>query len=301
MGNPIDERLLRSTREMAVDELPSLWRHLDIVVTCPAPPIQTTRLDLLRKVRGAFGDQLLAGASAAARRREPCDWDPPCARDMLFRHRSIPGVQAGAPSPFVFSATEGPEGLKLKLTLFGFAESCAAEAAEALVRGLRAGLTLGDDWWIGLEPRSRSFRSIAKVERMPPAGGEILLRFETPAAPRSEGRTALNETAVLRGMFDRVLGLARWYGVRVSGVPAWLNERLAKVAIDGSELIPAEPHFRPSTRAANGGYEIASRGGTLRLAGDWKALWPLLVLGEVVHAGGRATDGYGRFRLVAGD
>jgi hypothetical protein len=300
MGNAIDERLGAPVRDMRIDELPRLWRYVEIAVTCPLPPIPIGRLDLLRKLRGAFGDQLLAGASGPARRREPCDWDPPCASDVLFRHRPIPGVKAGAPSPFVLSAEAGPDGLTIRLTLFGFAEACAAEAAEALVRGLRAGLSFGDDWRIGFEPRRRLIRAVAGIERQPPAGPAISLVFETPAAPRSEGKAAPNPVAVLRGMFDRVVGLARWYGAGVPGVPDWLNERLAGIAIDASELVPEQTRFRPSPRAVDGGYEIEPRGGTLRLSGDWASLWPLLAIGEVAHAGGRATDGYGRFRLVPG-
>ena len=300
MANPIDERLSAPPRQQRIDELPRQWRHCEIAVTCTPLPVRAARLDLLNKVRGAFGDQLLAGASPAARRRMPCDWDPPCALDVLFRRRSIAGLNAGAPSPFVLSVDEGAaRGLTVRLTVLGFAECCAAEAAEALVRGLRAGLLL-DGSFVKVEAYHRRIRPVPHVVRPEDLGRTVSLVFDTPVVSRAEGEPAISANAILRGTFQRIAGLARWYGVEVATPLQWVDECLARLRVDNFGLRSADPRFRLSQRAPQRGYFIEPLAGTLRLSGDWLSLWPLLAIGEVIHAGGRTTDGDGRFRLVAG-
>jgi len=299
MANPIDERLTAPPRRLRLEELPRLWRHCEIAVACAAPPVRANRLDLLNKIRGAFGHQLLAGASPATRRREPCDWDPPCALDVLFRRRPIPGLSAGAPSPFVLSVDEEPNRLVVRATLFGFAECCAAEAAEALVRGLRAGLLL-DGRTVALEPDRRAIRPVPHVARPDLSGRSAALVFDTPVVSRSEGKPVAGGAAILRGTLHRIAGLARWYGIEVAAPAEWLDRRLERLRLDDSGLAADGARFRRSQRAARHGYFIEPAAGMLKLSGEWQELWPLLAIGAVTHAGGRATDGYGRFRLVSG-
>ena len=299
MSNPIDERLRQPPRLRRIEDLPPMWRHCEIAVECAPLAVRTTRLDLLNKVRGALGDQLRAGASPATLCRKPCDWDPPCALDVLYRRRSVSGLSAGAPSPFVLSVDETVSGLTIRLTIFGFAEMCAAEAAEALVRGLRAGLLIGDAL-IAVEPRRRHIRPVPRVVRPDDLGRVAALVFDTPVVSRTDGRPAMTPISILRGTFLRISGLARWYGVELATSPAWIDEHLARARIDDSGLRPTDPRFRVSQRAPQHGYFIEPRAGVLRVGGDWLGLWPLLAIGAVVHAGGRATDGFGRFRLMPG-
>jgi hypothetical protein len=137
------------------------------------------------------------------------------------------------------------------------------------------------------------------VSRPPPSADRLILRLLTPAAPRSAAQGDGASAAVLRGLFNRVAGLARWSGIAVTEGAEWFDAYLRGVFLDASGLSRKPPPFR---RTGNDGYRISETGvlsGHLTIAGDWRPLWPLLALGETAHASGRATQGYGRYRLEA--
>ncbi len=283
-----------------VEALPPLWRHVVIRAVCARPPDCQPDVGLLNKVRGAMGEALLAGASPAARERLPCPWNPPCALDILFRQRAIRGVGAGAPPPYTLAVDFAGRQLRVSLSLFGVAaEACAAEVADALVRALRHGLDFEAGRRVALDVTHREIDHVDGVARRMPFARRIALRFVTPAAPRSDGVDDRDPAGIMRGMFSRVVGMARWYGVSVTDDADWLQDRLRAVLLDDSALSAGAPHYRLSANTPEGGYYIPVRTGSLAIAGAWQPLWPLLILGEATHAGGRATQGYGRYRIVA--
>jgi hypothetical protein len=231
-------------------------------------------------------------------RRRPCDWDPPCALDFLFRQRILPGLTAGVPPPYVLSADQSGDCLEITLHLFGAAEACVGEAAEGLVRALRSGLALDRHRLVRLEPIDRRIASAADLARPPPAAASLAIRLVTPLVLRFGDRRACRPEAVMTSLFHRIVGLARWHGVEVSGGESWLSSSLRHVILDTARLVSARSQFRRTTNAGTGGIWIEPLMGEIRVAGDWRRLWPLLVLGEAVHVGGRTTLGYGRIRLV---
>ncbi|UYN93736.1 MAG: hypothetical protein KIT25_16985 [Enhydrobacter sp.] len=285
-------------RRLPFDRLPAAWRQVEIKVAGPRPEGLPDGVVLLNRVRGALGQALLEGASSAARQRLPCTWTPPCALDLLFRQRPLAGLKAGAPPPYSLAADVGGRHLVVTLTLFGIAaEACAAEVADALVRGLRGGLAAGAEGAVAaVDVDHREFVRCEALARPAPEGEAVALRYLTPPAPRSGNGGGVDGVALLRGMFERVIGMARWLGLGVSDAEPWLADRLGRVQLDGARLLQGPAHFRHSETAPAGGYAIPVLSGALRIGGDWRRLWPLLLIGEAVH-GGRATQGYGRFRI----
>lgn len=292
--------LAQPPRRLPFDRLPDTWRHLVIETVGRCPEELAPGVVLLNKVRGALGHALLDGASPEARQRLPCPWNPPCALDILFRQRPLPGIKAGAPPPYSLAADVAGRQLRISLRLFGVAaESCAAEIADALVRGLRRGLDLDEARIIPIEVDHREIKQCDAVTRRPPAAERIALQFLTPPAPRSDGSPVGDPAALLRGVYDRVIGMARWLGVSTSDSDDWLESRLRSVRFGAAGLVAGGAHYRRTRNNRDGGYRIPILRGSLSIDGEWRPLWPLLVLGETVH-GGRATQGYGRYRLTPG-
>jgi hypothetical protein len=302
-GPDVDSWLAAPPFRLPLEAIPSRWRHTVIEVVCARPACVYDRLALLNRVRGALGNALLVGASPEARARLPCPWVPPCALDILFRQRPIKGIRgekAGAPPPYTLAIEAMGEEIEVRLSLFGLAaESCAGEAADGLVRGLRGGIALNEGSRLAFEPLRREITLIPEAVRPAPNSECIELRFVTPVAPRSWDKVPVGPTAVIRGLFDRVAGLARWSGIAIAEDRTWLETRLGAVRIDGSGLSVGPVHQRRSVSSPAGRYDIPVLAGRLALSGEWRPLWPLLVLGQTAHAGGRATQGLGRYRLEA--
>jgi hypothetical protein len=300
-GPDLDSWLAAPPVRLPLEAIPSRWRHTVIEVMCARPSrVYGCPLALLNRVRGALGDALLAGASPEARARLPCPWVPPCTLDILFRQRPIKGEKAGAPPPYTLAIEAMGEEIEVRLTLIGLAaESCAGEAADGLVRGLRGGIVLNGESRLALEPLRREITFVPEVVRPAPNTERIELRFVTPVAPRSWDKVSAGPAAVIRGLFDRVAGLARWSGIAIAEDRTWLEARLGAVRIDGSGLSRGPVHQRRSVSSPAGSYDIPVLAGRLALSGEWRPLWPLLVLGQTAHAGGRATQGLGRYHLKA--
>ncbi|MBP7339264.1 CRISPR system precrRNA processing endoribonuclease RAMP protein Cas6 [Niveispirillum sp.] len=252
------------------------------------------------KLRGGWGRQLLAGASAPAAAGRPCPWDPPCAYDVLFRERPLlKGMEM--PKPFLFAAEAGGTDIThLRLTLFGFASDLLDLAADALVRALATGLDL---------PGGR--RGVAVAHRrltgddhlpLPPVPHAVTLRFHTPLCLRRGGVTLTGTEllpALVTSLGNRISALARWQDSELVADWPGLRNHAATLLVDVTGLHPTQWQ-RGSARQDHGPLPMGGLIGDLRLSGDLTPLWPLFCLGETCHTGSHTAQGLGRYSLVPG-
>ncbi len=294
---PLDHWLLVPARQISPESLPPLWDQTVIDVRCPRPPGVDARIELVHKIRGALGEQLRAGASPEARENQPCRWDPPCACDILWRERTVSGLTAGIPRPYALAADQNETTLLVRLSLFGRAQDRVHEAAESLVRGLRGGIDLNHQHRVFLDPTHRMIVREPGLSAAAPDWPAVAVEFLSPPVPRSQGRPADNPASFLRGLFTRIEGMSRWYGVELVGGKEWLRTCLASIHFDDHREDPIE-HFRRSRHQGAPGITITGRSGSIVLSGGWQPLWPILAVGATI-GGSRATHGYGRFRLVS--
>ena len=244
------------------------------------------------KVRGALGTALHAAASAEAQAGEPCRWEPPCGYQVLWCKNGELRPGYDLPSPFVIEADALDNDLWITVRLFGAAGDYLGEVADALVRGLRAGLS-----GIGrLEP-SRRIMVAQEGVAVPVMRGMAELSFVTPVLIRNtEKGNHVEPRALLKGLVDRIDGLARWSALQLSDEAR--AETLAAIsALDGTwEQAEVVPWRRGAMRQG----KVLPMGGAIGRVvyrGDLATVAPLLALGEICFAGARAAFGQGRFRL----
>lgn len=304
MGGEMDRvgtRLATPAHRLTLSDLCGHWFMGTGLFAVHLPGALAADPALPGKLRGGWGRQLLAGASAPAAAGQPCPWDPPCAYDVLFRERPLlKGMEM--PKPFLFAAEAGgPEITHLRLTLFGFASDLLDLAADALVRALATGLDL---------PGGR--RVVAVAQRhltgddhlpVPPVPAAVTLHFHTPLCLRRGGATLTGAEllpALVTSLGNRISALARWQDAELVADWPGLRDHAATLSVDTGGLTPIQWQ-RGSARQDHGPLPMGGLIGDLRLSGDLAPLWPLLCLGEACHAGSHTAQGLGRYHLLAGD
>lgn len=306
-------RLLAPQQRVSLDVLPSLWFHTLVVVRCRGGRALSGQPKVIGKLRGAFGEQLKASASAEALAGRPCPWRPPCALDVLFRPQARITPALEVPKPYVLATLADGEDLVVRLTLFGLATEWTEAAVEALVRACRTLDYRGRQ----IEVIDREFWSEERVAA-PTAAAAAVLAFETPLDIRERRRNDGHELASVRGetaerawegdgeaAFDfvrfiatlgnRVSGLARWQDVAVDGDFRALKEQAAAVAVQVQPQ-PVQRWVRFSGRQERS-IPMGGRLQVVLLEGGLGPLLPLLAIGETCHAGSHATLGLGRYRI----
>jgi len=244
------------------------------------------------KVRGALGTALHDAASTEARAGVPCPWEPPCAYQVLWQKNGELRPGYALPSPFVIEANAVGDDLWLTVRLFGAAGDYLGEVSDALVRGVRAGLSGAGR----LDPARRVMQAQDGVA-VPAIRGMAELAFVTPVLIRNtEKGNHVAPLALLKGLVDRIDGLARWSGLRLGEAPK--AEALdAIAALDGSwEQAEVVPWRRGAMRQG----KVLPMGGAVGRVvyrGDLRPVAPLLALGEICFAGARAAFGQGRYRI----
>ena len=133
----INARLLAPEFEINLDELAQQWFVEVIELTIPGYGVLVADPALPGRLRGAFGNALMAGASPATLAGNPCTFDPPCAFEVLFRKQGRMKAGLDFPSPWVIGISTHHNDLVVTLSLFGFAVDWAAAAAEAFTRAAR--------------------------------------------------------------------------------------------------------------------------------------------------------------------
>lgn len=298
----VGQRLATPAGQLSLDDLCGRWftgtglftvRLSDGLASDPALP---------GKLRGGWGRQLLAGASAPAAAGQPCPWDPPCAYDVLFRERPLlKGMEM--PKPFLFAGQAGGSDIAwLRLTLFGFASDLLDIAADALVRALSVGLDLPG---AGRQPVPVLHRQLLSDDSLslPPVPDAVTLRFHTPLCLRRGGATLTGTDllpALVTSLGNRISALARWQDTELLADWAALRDHAAALSVDTGGLRPIQWQ-RGSARQDHGPLPMGGLIGDLPLSGDLAPLWPLLCLGETCHAGSHTAQGLGRYTLLAGD
>ncbi len=290
------------------------WVQADCVVeTAPGPPSACPPglagdVRFPNWLRGALGDALMDGASAEARAGRPCPWRPPCALDVLWGETGTVRRGVPIPRPFVVRVDEpAPGGLRITLSLFGFATDWMEDAAAALVRALRHGVGMGPDGArLPLEPGRRVIRTPGPppLPTVRAAGADeatLSVRILTPLILRRKSTPVLDPLALLTSLSRRAEGFARWHDTALMVDGEALARAAAALTLEADGLAPPTTWSRTSARQP--GRRIPASGvvGRLTLRGPGAALTavaPLLALGGRVGAGGHAAQGQGRFEVL---
>ncbi len=129
----LSEACCESRRRRSISKhLPKPWRRRASFFGSKELAAAANDLALAGRIRGAFGEELLRGASPQSARGAPCPWEPPCAFEALFRKqgRMTPGTDF--PSPWVLSIMPQRDDLLVQMSLFGVGCEWGSAAAEAL-------------------------------------------------------------------------------------------------------------------------------------------------------------------------
>jgi hypothetical protein len=320
-------RLLAPAHRVTLEDLPGVWFHTVATVRCHGAGPLAREPRFTGKLRGAWGEQLKAAASAEAIAGGPCPWQPPCALDVLFRPQARITPALEVPKPYVLAAMAEGGDLVVRLTLFGLATEWTEAAVEALVRACRTLVQRNRT----LEVVGRRFWSEEQIA-VPEPVDALVLAFETPLEirerrrqePQDEAGEARDEAAKrgegggkdvdIRGdgndmggeAFDfprfvatlgnRVSGLARWQDAGLDGDFRALKNQAAAVAVQ------VQPRREQRWTRFSGRQErwipMGGRRPVVLLEGRLGPLLPLLALGETCHAGSHASLGLGRYRLL---
>lgn len=297
----VGARLAAPAHRLTLQDLCGRWFMGTGLFAVALPGTMAADPALPGKLRGGWGRQLLAGASAPAAAGQACPWDPPCAYDVLFRERPLlKGMEM--PKPFLFAAQAGgTDSTHLRLTLFGFASDLLDIAADALVRALATGLDLPG----GRRAVDVAHRHLTSDDHLPlpPVPDAVGLRFYTPLCLRRGGATLTGAEllpALVTSLGNRVSALARWQDSELIADWPVLRDHAATLSVDVSGLKPIQWQ-RGSARQDHGPLPMGGLTGDLHLSGDLSPVWPLLCLGETCHAGSHTAQGLGRYALLVGD
>lgn len=300
----VRHRLRHPVDTVGVVALAGLWFQGDVrlrVATaglgaCAADPAAADRL------RGAFGQALMAVASAPAQAGQPCPWSPPCTLDILWGDMGPVRRGVSLPRPFVLGLdADGDDTVVLRLSVIGFASDWTEAAADALVRACRAGLSLDGGPRRPLEPLERTVVA-GGLPPLPDFSGwtEVLLLFHTPFQPRRGEGGAFDPLALLTGLSRRAEGMARWHDAALTVRGQALADAAAALSADLSGM-EAAVWARPRTRGRQHDQWRDGLRGLYRLRGPADAVaevMPLLWLGQAFGAGSHAGLGQGRYQVV---
>ena len=290
-------RLLHPARRVALADLPAQWFHNIVEVRCRGGRSLTGDPKFAGAVRGAWGAQLKAAASLEAIAGEACRWQPPCSLDVFFRTQGRITPALEIPKPYVLALRADGADLLVRLTVFGFATDWTEAAAEALVRGCREVFFRGRRLEV-VDRRYWSEDGIA-ADDVPAA---LVLAFETPleirlkdAAGRADG-DVFDLGTLVATLGNRISGLARWQDAAVDGDFRALKEQAAALRVQGLDHPPAR--WRRFSRRQGQWIPMAGRRLVVLIEGRLTELMPLLVIGEICHAGSHASLGLGRYALL---
>jgi hypothetical protein len=278
----------------------------------------------LNAVRGWLGPALLHVEFCSFLRERPC---PPCfAPAGCTYHSFFEGHSAEATKPFVFALPQPPstlaEGdtLDVQLTLIGTGAQHQDKVAVAYLRfergarlfnarfQLAALHTLAPDgtpqpYQVGQRPLT----TLADLWATPHAEAvrtarRLRIHYETPTALMQGGRLLPNRRALTFGVLTRRL-LKRLYLLATEhcgSTSPYVDVQELLAAADAIRSVESELYWREETRYSRrleshqqfGGYI-----GSQLYEGDFTPFAPLLLLGEHLHVGKRATFGFGRIRV----
>lgn len=285
-------------------------------------PKGTLRLPLEERgnaLRGALGTNLRrAVCEPSCNDTKSCPRRDECPLARLFEPRCEAAARFGAqdaPRPFLFRPPLDPDPdfsanrpLIFELRLFGSAIADAVHFVVPLLELAKTGLAgrllepvgVSSLDWMGRatqsEPVALDFGWCLDV---PPAGPRARIELLTPT--RINGRDADSGppslAALVRRLRDRIsfLSLA-WEGrpwIADYGAIATLADRASITSYDGLQVT----YLRRSTKTGKTQHLSGFRG-TVTYDGVDAALWPLLRIGEEIHAGRFTEWGLGMYRIA---
>ena len=303
--NDINRRLIEPRDAIGIEALMDRWSVDVVEATVAGCGALNAAPNLLNKVRGAFGEALLAGASERVRARMPCDWRPVCAAEVFFGRK--PSITLGdhaseIPKPFVLSCRRAGQDLIVRMTMFGFARDWGQAAALAFVDALRNRVRwfrLARDLSVFVPRRIeiRGLRSVtdvrAQVIEVPTA---LRLDFRAPV-DAERGSVRDDPRTIFRRLIRRVALLARWYDAALNFSARHLDEVLSDFEIefvDSDDYRLKTSHRRRGHHMMNAVIDVPA----IRLSGDLGELWPYLLIGATAHVGRGAAVGLGQFDVT---
>lgn len=301
---PVRARLLSPQKAADWRGLAEAWRQADFTWRIAGHGKLIADPALAGRMRGAFGEALVASASPQAAAGEPCPWDPPCAFEILFRNqgRREPGIDF--PAPWVIGLDQHRGDLLVRLSLFGFAIDYAVAAAEAMAAALagRVRYDLSRDIFLpAAEITRRAFAEMQGIDldrlAKDPSPSALLLEFLQPVAQTSASPIEKPQSLPMT-LAARIAGFARWHDLGLEFDRQLLRECVRRLSFEWVD--PRKVSW--TRRSGQQGRVIPMSGylGTLTVegtVGDLKAIAPLLALGERVFAGADTAFGCGRYRL----
>ena len=293
----IPDRLNNPSRLLTLAQLAETWFEVVVAATLPGYGALADDLQLVRRLRGGLGDVLKNGASAASVDGLPCDFDPPCALDVLFREQGRVGSH-GIPKPYVITAERRGRDLRVSVSLFGFAADWSSTIQHALVEVLSRRIR-----WKEQHPGLFLPRLTIEEVRVVPVDGVPLgsvpeqaeLLFETPVVAEGDHPKDTPSTLVAR-LARRIDGLARWQDAQLDVDWRELREDWLSISYGTIALEDGRMPRRSAKNCEN--YETEVVGGSVYLTGNLAPVWPLLVLGTRTRLGKGANAGFGRYRIV---
>ncbi len=291
----IDDWLARPRHRISLSELSQSLDVAELRLFVETTDIGVEDHLLLNALRGALGDQLLTVASMASRAGASCTWQPPCALDLLYRSRQIGNSGLSVPTPFVLELERTGEGLCIIVRLFGLSVDWMPGVADACTRMLQQ----------PIHPRGHGeveFHLDRRVvtEAVFPMPDDVdqfsgvVLELVTPLDYRAKAGKVINPVSILTGLLNRVTGMARWQGLDVVADVQALKSQAVALSCDMNAIEPMT-YRRWSGRQARWIEGNAIRG-TIAFQGELDTWADVIAVGALLHAGRRASAGYGRYR-----
>ncbi len=269
------------------------FRWVDVEIDLDVPGSFQWQMSHFVALRGAVGEAL--GARFIHPVSDPLDI--PGANFLMFRNWETEMAKGlPYPKPFLLQVEQG--GATVRIRLFGPLMAHASEVSEALTRALTRNERL---------PLGRAYSVVARrvfVGQIAPGdlsdGENLALWFLTPLSMRHHKVGQDAPLSVLRGIHRRLSGILAWYGI---GLPLSVSEMHQILADRFSGAYWARGAARDAWKhpTARQRQIFPERGlvGLLNLNAHCGDLAPFFKLGEVVHAGGKAAIGCGRFEMVS--
>jgi hypothetical protein len=261
--------------------------RLDLVLG--ADPRLDTGFDLGARLRGAWGHAL---------RRMALE-DPEAARALALFFPDKSGPSGHAPPPYRLSAIPEPDGLRVRLSLIGFAGRWRRAAFDALVAALTEppGLRLDyrRDRQLPLRLLSADWTRTEGVE-VPPPPPVAVLHLCTPLRLGPRGVLGTSFDDILVGLAERAALTSPWLGLRFTPNLSLWRDRARSL---GYRFGGLRPVVWDTWSSVNGRDRAAGYLGQLEITGTDESVMALLAVGTILHAGGGPSKGYGRYELYS--
>lgn len=277
--------LTDALQPLSMAALRAALRYVDVEAHVGMARVSHADVRALGRLRGALGRVLISkGAAYDGLRRRLYE-----AQGAL-----TPGLEL--PKPFVVQADHVGGAVVLRIRLFADAMADADQVADLLADCLSLPSERNP---LRQEVHLRGVRikegSVARLC----GDGVAALFFVTPLSQRGGQASHAEPHSVLKGILRRVSGIAALAGCKLEGSVADLQSdllaRFSGACWSGSDAQP-QGWMRRSDRQGTQ-YGVLGISGHLNLQASLGHLEPLFAIGEVVHAGAKATAGLGRYEI----